>query len=210
MQILNIFQGLLHYLLFSNSVFALLPPPCSLSLSISLFHRGLSVSPQKPWQPDHLCLLVSIKSEISAFVNISFVPGPWCTTDLSADSWHWRGNAEAAVSLIRPGAGTMMADTAGRLHSLPTWYYDTNLGTGLVCQSCHLPASHPVRESEGQMGGVDGAWGVGRRRIMYPTLRAMEGGTIMKFVCVANANICHSVWRMCGPWLTFECGDSSL
>lgn len=36
------------------------------------------------------------------------------------------------------------------------------------------------------MGGGEGAWGVGRGCIMCPTLRAMEGGTIMKFVCTAK------------------------
>lgn len=53
--------------------------------------------------------------------------------------------------------------------------HDTNPRTGLVCQSCHLPASHPVRESEGQMGRGGGErgweeapctllWGPGKER----------------------------------------------
>lgn len=122
LQILNIFQGLYQDLpIFLHRSH---PPPflLSLYLPISPSHLVLSLSPQKPWQPDHLCLLVSIKSEISAFVNISFVVCPWCTADLSSVSWHFGRNAEAAVSLIRPVAGIMMADTTRRLRSPPTWY----------------------------------------------------------------------------------------
>lgn len=60
----------------SISFFSITLFPPSLSLVLSLPPVcSTALSPQKPWQRNHLHLLVSIKSEIFAFVNVSFVAG---------------------------------------------------------------------------------------------------------------------------------------
>lgn len=74
---------------------------------------------------------------------------------------------------------TMLGSFAPRRH-------DTNPGTGLVCHSCHLPASHPVRESEGQMGGGGDAQRMGRRVHHAPYSQGQERETTIKFICIAQ------------------------
>lgn len=87
--------------------------------------------------------------------------------------------------------------------------HDTNPGTGLVCQSCHLPASHPVRESEGQMGGGGGVGGWGVYHVPYSDAQGGRDYNEVLFVWQI-VNICHIVWRTCGQWLTCQCGDCKL
>lgn len=71
--------------------------------------------------------------------------------------------------------------------------HDTNPGTGLICQSCHLPATHRFRESKSQMGGGGCVWGVGGWIYHVPY-------SIMKFVCTPKYQFMSyclkDVWAM--------------
>lgn len=71
-----------------------------------------------------------------------------CAADLSSD-------LDTRVGLQRQPSTSLDLELAPWWLTLPDptpCRHDSNLGTSLVCQSCHLPDSLPASQSEAQMG----------------------------------------------------------